>query len=308
MVRFIVVVVLFFSVKEVSSQEVIDTLKTEEGTMLIYANRTWEYLEDQEFDGLLNPALHEFILRDSSLNFISPWDTEQCYSSNKSNDLSKLKDTLWLCVVDTSHKDFVIPFNGRITSSYGYRRGRYHNGIDIDLETGDTVVAAFSGKVRYAKYNDAGFGNLVVIRHYNGLETFYAHLSNILVVPNQEVVAGEPIGQGGNTGHSRGSHLHFETRFYDAPMNPEEIIDFKNKCIRSENLFVHKGLFQPGATASHGSLASVSSGQSSYYRIRSGDTLSQIARKHGTTVSRLCQINNIRPTTTLHIGRSLRVK
>ncbi|PHR47609.1 MAG: metalloendopeptidase [Fluviicola sp.] len=289
------------------SQEVVDTLETEKGTMLIYANRTWEYLEDKEFDGLLNPELHEFIMRDSSLNYVCPWDTDQCYSSNKTNDLTKLKDTLWLCVVDTSHNEFVMPFDGKITSRYGYRRGRYHNGIDIDLKTGDTVVSAFNGKVRYAKYNDAGFGNLVVIRHYNGLETFYAHLSDINVVPNQEVKAGDFIGLGGNTGHSRGSHLHFETRFYDAPMNPEEIIDFKEKIIRNENLFVHKGLFRPGAMPSH--VASpTADGSAAYYRIRGGDTLSQIARKHRTSVSRLCQLNNIRPTTTLHIGRSLRVR
>lgn len=288
------------------SQEIIDTLETDKGTMLVYSNRTWEYLEDKEFDGLLNPDLHEFITRDSSLNYICPWDTEQCYSSNKTNDLSKLKDTLWLCVVDTAHNNFVIPFDGKITSRYGYRRGRYHNGIDIDLRTGDTVVAAFNGKVRYAKYNDAGFGNLVVIRHYNGLETFYAHLSDLNVVANQEVKAGDPIGLGGNTGHSRGSHLHFETRFYDAPMNPEEIIDFKKKVIRSENLFVHSGLFRPGALPSH--VVSPPPGSAVYYRIRGGDTLSNIARKHETSISMLCQLNNIRPTTTLHIGRSLRVQ
>ena len=289
------------------AQEVVDTLETENGTMLIYANRTWEYLEDKNFDGLLNRELHEFMMRDSSLNYISPWDTDQCYSSNKTNDLSKLKDTLWLCVVDTTHNKFVMPFEGKITSRYGYRRGRYHNGIDIDLRTGDTVVAAFNGKVRYAKYNDAGFGNLVVIRHYNGLETFYAHLSDINVVPNQEVKAGDFIGLGGNTGHSSGSHLHFETRFYDAPMNPEEIIDFKEKIIRSENLFVHKGLFRPGAMPSHAS-SPTADGSAAYYRIRSGDTLGHIARKNRTSVSRLCQLNNIRPTTTLHIGRSLRVR
>lgn len=289
------------------SQEIIDTLDTETGTMLVYENRTWEYLEEKEFDGLLNPELHEFITRDTTLNYIFPWETDICYSSNKTNDLTRLKDTLWLCVVDTTHNDFVIPFDGRITSRYGYRRGRYHNGIDIDLRTGDTVVAAFNGKVRYAKYNDAGFGNLVVIRHYNGLETFYAHLSDLNVVPNQEVKAGDPIGFGGNTGHSRGSHLHFETRFYDAPMNPEEIIDFKDKIIRNENLFVHSGLFRPGALPSHIASPTLNA-NTAYYRIRSGDTLGLIASKHGTSVNMLCQLNNIRSTTTLHIGKSIRVR
>lgn len=295
------------------SQRIVDTLLTEEGTMLIYANRTWEYLEDRDFDGVLNRELVDRINADSTLNYVKTWNNDVCYTSQLKNDLTLLKDTLWLCVTDTSFSQFVIPFDGRITSRYGYRRGRYHNGIDIDLETGDTVRAAFDGKIRYAKYNEAGFGNLVVIRHPNGLETFYAHLSKHLTVPNQVVKAGDPIGLGGNTGHSRGSHLHFETRFYDAPMNPEEVIDFKKKEVQSENLFVHKGLFRPGASSSHSSGHSASSGSSSssgksYHKIRSGDTLGAIARRNRTTVSKLCQLNGIRPTTTLHIGKTLRIR
>lgn len=288
------------------SQVIIDTLDTDNGTMLIYSNRTWEYIEDREFDGILNHEVHNYLSSDSTLQYEWPWDEDECYSSNKANDLGKLRDTLWLCTVDDMHTEFVMPHNGRITSKYGWRRGRYHNGVDIALNTGDTVVAAFSGKIRYARYNTGGFGNLVIIRHYNGLETFYAHLSKHLVVPNQEVKAGEPIGLGGNTGRSSGAHLHFETRFYDAPMDPEVIIDLKEKDLKSENLFVHRGLFRPGATA-RSSATSTSSG-ATYHRVRSGDTLSHIARKHGTSVSRLCNLNGIRPTTTLNIGRRLRVR
>ena len=289
------------------SQKVIDTLYTDDGTMLIYSNRTWEYLEDRDFDGSLNPFLAEYFDGDTLLNFTLPWDHDLCYSSNRSNDLMKLRDTLWLCVVDEIHQDFVIPHDGPITSKYGWRKGRYHNGIDISLRTGDTVVSAFNGKVRYARYNEGGFGNLVIIRHYNGLETFYAHLSKHLVVPNQEVFAGEPIGLGGNSGRSRGAHLHFETRFYDAPMDPEEIIDFNKKDIKSENLFVHRDLFRPGSSAAYRSDV-MSTGGVTVHKVRSGDTLGHIARKHGTSVSRLCQLNNIRPTTTLHIGQSIRVR
>lgn len=289
-----------------------DTLYTPEGTMLIYSNRTWEYIEDRDFDGVLNEFLHSYFEEDSTYNFSLSWDEDMCYTSNRSNDLSKLKDTLWICVVDSTHNDFVMPWDGVVTSRYGYRKGRYHNGIDINLNTGDTVVAAFSGKVRYARYNDSGFGNLVIIRHYNGLETFYAHLSKLLVVPNQEVKAGEFIGLGGNTGRSYGAHLHFETRFYDAPINPEEIIDFKNKELRDENLFIHRGLFRPGAAVSNNSgpvaASTGGSGVAKYHKVRSGDTLGAIARRYGTTVSRLCQLNGIRPTTTLHIGRSLKVR
>lgn len=296
----------------VKAQDIVDTLDTPQGKIVMFADRTWEYLEDLNFDGVMNPHLHEIIEADSSLTLVQEWDHDQCYTSDNANDLTQLKDTLWLCVVDDMNNDFVMPFDGTVTSRYGYRRGRYHNGIDIDLETGDTVRAAWSGKIRYAKYNEGGFGNLVIIRHHNGLETFYAHLSEHLVVPNQEVKAGDPIGLGGNTGHSYGSHLHFEVRFFDAPMNPEEVIDFQNKKCKDENLFVHKALFRPGAKPSDsqhyvaGSAAP--SGDRKYYRIRSGDTLSAIAARNRTTVSKLCQLNGIRPTTTLQIGRNLRVR
>lgn len=307
----------FFSVNAFS-QYVLDTLKTPEGTMLVYSNRTWKYLEDIDFDGIMNDHLHDMIESDTSLHFVQTWDNDVCYTSGRENDLMRLKDTLWLCVNDAMHKDFVMPVPGMVTSRYGFRHGRYHNGIDLDLETGDTVVSAWSGKVRYAKFNDGGFGNLVIVRHYNGLETFYAHLSKLLVAPDQEVKAGEPIGLGGNTGHSFGSHLHFEVHFYDAPMNPEQVIDFAKKEIKDENLLVHRSLFRPGAKPTdqmeHGeSIAAVQKTQVStagrkYYKVRPGDTLSEIAVKNNTTVSRLCNLNGIRPTKTLQVGQSLRVK
>lgn len=310
--RYLLVLTLLTTSLTSFGQHVIDTVKTDAGTMLVYSNRTWVYMEDQNFDGILNDRLSMEIKEDSTLNYIKTWNNDVCYTSQLTNDLSKLKDTIWLCVQDTVGTEFVMPVDGIVTSRYGYRRGRNHNGTDIDLNTGDTVVAAWSGKVRYAKYNDAGFGNLVVVRHHNGLETFYAHLSKHLVAPNQEVKAGEPIGLGGNTGHSYGSHLHFEVRFYDAPMDPEQIIDFKKKKVKDENLMVHKGLFRPGAKArsNSGAIASKStaSGSSKYYRIRSGDTLGAIAARNRTTVSKICRLNGIRPTTVLQIGRNLRIR
>ncbi|MFT5778641.1 MAG: LysM repeat protein [Crocinitomicaceae bacterium] len=312
--RYLLVVILLTTSLNSFGQHVIDTIRTEQGTLLVYSNRTWEYMEDANFDGVLNDRLNSEIREDSTLNYIQTWNNEVCYTSQLHNDLSKLKDTIWLCVQDSTKSKFVMPFDGAITSRYGYRHGRPHNGTDIDLNTGDTVRAAWSGKIRYAKYNDAGFGNLVIVRHHNGLETFYAHLSKHLVAPNQVVVAGEPIGLGGNTGHSYGSHLHFEVRFYDAPMDPEQIIDFKENKVKDENLMVHKGLFRPGAKASSNNVAAAikkaptSTGSNKYYRIRSGDTLGAIASRNRTTVSRLCKLNGIRPTTVLQIGRNLRVR
>lgn len=314
MLRLKLIALLFWTFSTIG-QEILDTIYTPDGTLLIYSNRTWTYLEDQGFDGILNSYLHEYFEKNPTFGFKSAWDSEVCFTSNRSNDLSTLSDTLWICVLDTGYNDFVIPWGGKVTSRYGYRKGRYHNGIDVNLDTGDTVVAAFSGKVRYAKYNDAGFGNLVIIRHYNGLETLYAHLSAIQVAPNQEVKAGDPIGLGGNTGRSRGAHLHFETRFYDAPMNPEEIIDFEKGELRDENLFIHRGLFKPGAAVSSSTNPSsakptptTTPSGNQYHKVRSGDTLGQIARRYGTSVGKLCQLNGISPTTTLHIGKTLRVR
>ena len=303
------------------SQAVIDTIDTPEGKMIIYANRTWHYLKDQNFDGIMNEALHNVLEADPNLSFVQTWDNNVCYTSDRGNDLNRLHDTLWVCLMDEKYSGFVCPVPGVVTSRYGFRSGRYHNGTDLDLEVGDTVVAAWSGKVRYAKWNDGGFGNLVIIRHYNGLETFYAHLSKHLVAPDQEVVAGEPIGLGGNTGHSFGAHLHFEVRFYDAPLNPEQVIDFAKKEVKDENLLIHRGLFRPGAKPTdeeeHGeSIASVqkktaaarASGSRKYYKVRPGDTLSEIAVKNNTTVSRLCSLNGYKPSKTLRVGQSLRVK
>ncbi len=304
----------FVAIFPTRAQKIIDTVETSNGRMFIYANRTWEYEKDKGFDGILNPRMYSILTKDSTLNYVQTWDNNTCYTSARKNDLSRLKDTLWLCVLEDVHSEYVSPVDGIVTSRYGYRNGKHHSGIDLDLETGDTVRSCWSGKVRYSKYNDGGFGNLVIVRHYNGLETFYAHLSRLLVVPDQDVKAGDIIGLGGNTGHSFGSHLHFEVRFYDASINPEEVIDFEKKVCKDENLFVHKGLFRPGAkptdTLDEGEspVQGVPIAQKKYHKVKSGDTLSNIASRNNTSISKICQLNGIRPTTTLQIGRSLRVK
>jgi murein DD-endopeptidase MepM/ murein hydrolase activator NlpD len=308
----------FFS-SVLSAQKSLDTVETDFGSIILYSNKTWSLYNKNAFNGILNKRVHRLMTEEQNGNFTNKWNNDVCFSTR--NDLSKLKDTIWLCVTDEEHPDFVMPVPGVVTSRYGFRSGRNHNGIDLDLETGDTVVAAWSGKVRYAKFNDGGFGNLVIIRHYNGLETFYAHMSKLLVFPDQDVVAGEPIGLGGNTGHSFGAHLHFEVRFYDSPMNPEEVINFDKKYLKSENLFVHKGLFKAGAKPSsvHDDNApnenkvvqnkpATIKPQTKYYRVKTGDTLTEIADRNNITVSKLCQLNGIKPSSVLIPGKSLRVK
>lgn len=203
------------------------------------------------FNGVLNERIHNLVSR------LTPpikqgWDNNEVFGNNNNNNLQGLKDTIWLCLNEQDdnpfEEDFHLPLSKVVvTSRYGPRSGRYHNGIDLGLHIGDTIFAMFSGKVRYAKYNEGGFGNLVILRHYNGLETFYAHMSKFLVRPNEEVKVGQPIGLGGNTGRSTGPHLHLEVRFYEGAINPEEIINFDKKFLKKENLFVHKGLFRPGA-------------------------------------------------------------
>jgi|SRR5215470_3197052 len=207
-------------------------------------------------------------------------------------------------VVDVS--DFVMPIEGKVTSPYGIRGKRFHYGTDIKLQVGDTVRAAFDGKVRVRKYDYKGYGCYLVLRHPNGLETVYAHLSQFLVEQEQNVKAGEPIGLGGNTGHSHGSHLHFEFRFLGNAINPAEIIDFDEFCLK-DNIYVYiKGKSGNSCINNLQSQYKWKS-NSSYHQILQKDTLSAIAKKYGTTVDKLCKINKIKYTTKLRVGDSIRI-
>lgn len=210
-------------------------------------------------------------------------------------------------VIDVSN--YAMPHNGYITSKYGYRRRfrRMHKGIDIKCQIGDTIRAAFDGKVRLTRYERRGYGYYVVLRHENGLETIYGHLSGFLVEPNDCVKAGDPIALGGNTGRSTGSHLHFETRFMGYAINPAAIFDFENQTTHTDEYTFQKSTFENSRNyAPKGKRGHYSGG--STYRIRKGDSLGKIARKKGVTVSALCRLNGISRTTKLQIGRVLRVR
>lgn len=305
----IFLLVSFFSLKAQSLHEPIDTLETDKGTILVYPDRTWEYMGEVGFDGVLNQRLHEVIVNDTNYQYKSFWRNDVVITC-RDNEVTAMKDTIWMCVLDSLHDSYVIPVNGVVTSHFGIRHGRHHNGTDIDLETGDTVYAAFDGKIRYSQYHPNGFGNLIIVRHYNGLETYYGHLSKLLVAPNAIVKAGDPIGLGGNTGRSYGSHLHFEVRFYDQPIDPELIFDFKQQEIKDPNLLVHSGVFSHSKSSSTGASTggtTISNGKK-YYRIRSGDTLGAIARRHHTSVSRICRLNGMKSTDILRIGKTIRIR
>lgn len=218
-------------------------------------------------------------------------------------------------------RGFTIPVEGRITSNFG-RRGsrRYHYGIDIKARTGDTIYAAFDGKIRVKQYDRRGYGYYLVARHLNGLETLYGHLSKFLVKENDFVMSGDPIGLAGNTGRSFGSHLHFETRFLGKPIDPNFIVDFEKSACREEKYLVSNDSFKKTTLSSRvlkrsGPVNYVQatnrnsnkfvSGSAASHVIRSGDTLERIARRYGVSIGQLCALNNISRTTTLRIGRTL---
>jgi murein DD-endopeptidase MepM/ murein hydrolase activator NlpD len=207
---------------------------------------------------------------------------------------------------DIDCSSFVYPIAidsvARITSKYGPRRRRMHKGIDLKVLVGDTIVAAFDGKIRIKNFERRGYGYYVVIRHPNGLETVYGHLSKILVDENQIVRAGQPIGLGGDTGRSTGSHLHFETRFLGQALNPADLIDFEVGAPIQDTYTFRK-------VKVHGRSSNIYTASTNglvYHRVKQGDTLGKIARMYGTTVKRLCQLNNISENATLRLGQSLR--
>ena len=231
-------------------------------------------------------------------------------------------------------RGFCMPTPSRvITSNFGKRWGRMHKGLDIKVYIGDTIRAAFNGKIRVVNYERRGYGNYVVIRHNNGLETIYGHMSKSLVKENEVVRAGDPIGLGGNTGRSTGSHLHFETRLCGVALNPALMFDFVNQDVtadfymfrskkyESESLAAAKRTqirdsyteeevrgTSTGAASSSSENAqeNVSKPKAKYHKVVKGETLSSIARKRGTTVDRLCKLNKISRKTKIRPGQRLR--
>ena len=226
-------------------------------------------------------------------------------------------------------RGFCMPTDSRVlTSNFGARWGRQHKGLDIKVYTGDTIRAAFSGKVRVVRFEANGYGNFVVIRHYNGLETIYGHMSRHLVAPDQDVKAGDPIGLGGSTGRSTGAHLHFETRLCGVALNPALMFDFRNQDVTGDYYTFRKdsysresmlatrlrGVNGKTTTLADNQLTSMAptskkskaTRDSRYHKVKKGETLSAIARKRGTTVNAICRLNRISQTTKLRPGQVLK--
>ncbi|GAP71765.1 M23 family peptidase [Candidatus Symbiothrix dinenymphae] len=210
---------------------------------------------------------------------------------------------------DIDVSQFVMPIKGRVTSNYGMRRlrrsRRMHKGTDFALHKGDTIRAAFDGKVRIRNFDRRGYGYFLVLRHDNGLETVYGHLSGFIADQNETVKAGQPIGLGGNTGRSTGPHLHFEFRFLGLPINPAEIIDFKELCVKDDHYLFSKKEAE-AAEKIYTASASNSKGKVKYHRVRKGETLFSISRKTGVSVDKLRKLNKLNKGAILPIGKTLR--
>lgn len=216
--------------------------------------------------------------------------------------------------IDLRH--FTMPTPSRVvTSKFGYRPAfrRTHKGLDIKVYIGDTIVSAYDGKVRIVSYERGGYGNYVVVRHNNGLETVYAHLSRHLVEEGQIVKSGEPVGLGGNTGLSFGSHLHFECLFLGKSINPELLFDFPNQDITSDYYTFYKSgdgkrAVMLAKNEETDKVENVGSGVSAikFHKVSRGETLYSIARNLGMTVNSLCSLNRLSSKAKLRVGQILR--
>ncbi|MBQ1906400.1 MAG: peptidoglycan DD-metalloendopeptidase family protein [Bacteroidales bacterium] len=291
-----------------------DTLDTSSPArkIILYTDNTWRYWIDGD-------------VASADTTFTKHWNTNpDAYGLQYDN--FPIRSYVWL--MDSTDR---YHFPGSITptkvsSRYGRRRGRYHRGTDMPMPKGSEVYATFDGKVRVAKYS-SGYGNLVVIRHSNGLETFYGHLSQINVKQDQWVEAGQVIGLCGATGRASGSHLHYEVRYLGYAIDPEWMLDMDSQELRQSVLVIKKSMLYPDSSYSPESddeeeaIAEADEADrleqerleaerkaAKYVTIKSGDTLSTIAKRNGTTVSALCKLNNITTKTILRVGRTLRVK
>ena len=200
---------------------------------------------------------------------------------------------------------YVMPTsNTKITDIFGYRprRRRVHQGLDIKVQTGDTIYAAFDGKVRITSYQRRGYGHYVVVRHNNGIETLYAHLSKKLVKVNQNVKAGDPIGLGGNTGRSSGSHLHFETILMGKSIDPALMFDFKNQKVTGDYYMYRK----PGSRYVENGKVKVAGPEPKFHKVKSGDTIEKIARKYGVSQRRILELNKLNSNSIIRPGQNLR--
>ena len=278
---------------------------------------------DRKMKAVDSVALQRIIYTE---NYDSPAeDLYEDWSNQYAHRETTLPDTFRI-----SLKDFCMPTDSRlITSNFGARWGRQHKGLDIKVYIGDTIRAAFSGKVRVVRYEGRGYGKYVVIRHYNGLETIYGHMSKQLVEEDQEVRAGDPIGLGGNTGRSTGSHLHFETRLCGVALNPALMFDFRNQDVIDDYYIFRKSSYKRESVVANrlrgvggtsirtneadedvelatAAPAASYAQDSHFHKVKRGETLYSIAKHRGTTVSAIMKLNHLKKNAKLRAGQILK--
>ena len=268
--------------------------------VILFDNGSWIFLD------IPKPDMPDFISNDH-------WMTNSVHAYTDINVKDLPEDTT-LVLCDSTHH-WHIPGVGQVVSPYKLRKGHKHQGVDLGIRFGEPIYAAFDGIVRVAlptKYT-GGYGNVVVLRHANGLETYYGHLTHYIVQADDLVKAGEIIGYCGSTGRSTGPHLHFETRYKGQSFDPERIFDFKEGAMRDTVFTLKKDYFSiyshEGQTDEESKAAAKKVVPKRItYTIKKGDTLSSIAKKHGTTVSKLCKWNKITQKTKLQIGKKLYIE
>lgn len=275
---------------EMNDSLVVDTADTED---ILADNYLEDFLHEvgYYFDTANVPAMESY----------DKWDMKKIHPYEQKID--SIADSTLLILTDGEDCFFHPPSAGSITSDFGIRRwGRrykFHYGTDLKLTTGDPVYSIFDGVVRIAQYSKS-YGYVVVVRHYNGLETIYAHFSKLLVVPGMSIRAGEPIGLGGSTGRSTGPHLHFEIRYKGVAFNAEKIIDFSTNTLKSDSVYVDMNLFDHIKEVKRINAAK-------YHKVKSGETLGHIARRYGTSVRAIQRLNGMRGTT-IRAGKTIRVR
>ena len=289
----------------------VDTLDINDGRLLLVLrdDHTWYYIKN--YDLLSLDAV-----------FTEAWQTNVTDPYRLPLDSLDFRNTI--CLVDSASV-FVCPNQTRVYSKFGYRHGRQHQGVDLPLKTGTPVYAAFDGRVRMSEYH-SGYGNLIILRHENGLETFYGHLSKRKVEVGDWVRAGDEIGLGGSTGRSTGPHLHFETRYKGYAFDPEWIADYETGKLRSNIFVLRRSYLNASSRYVPQSLdeeddvyaadekiieeeqrIAAELAARRYYTVRSGDTLSTIAAKHGKSLKTIQRLNPGVNSNRLRIGQKIRV-
>ena len=289
-----------------SAGESIDTLATELDyvKVVLYADNTWKYIKDEK----------AMIQKDV---FTENWNNTQLNPYNI--ELSKLPITNAIWIVD-SLSSYSCPYIGKLHphGKFGIRRGRMHHGVDLPLKTGTPIYSPFDGIVRLSSYVN-GYGNVVVIRHENGIETYYAHLSKRSVSVNDVIKSGDVLGLGGSTGRSTGPHLHFETRYLGHSFDPQWLINFETGELRHRLFVLKKKYFSPYSNYEQNFEDEIYNHEQDlkeaaelaamrWHTVRSGDNLGRIAINNNTTVTAICRLNGISSRTVLKIGRKLRVR